>query len=110
MLPNVGRVVVELINSVLAPVPGFARGYTIIGVLAGAFWVIGLLGNEDSDDPLAQVFQGINNTGSTITQIAELIVLKCSKSRCSGLETVVDIFDGTFEGELAGLAVPAARA
>jgi hypothetical protein len=40
----------------------------------------------------------------------DLVVLKRSKSRISSPKSVINTFDGTFEGELAELAVPAAGA
>lgn len=71
MLPNIIQVIVEFINSVLAPVPGFARGYVVFGALVAAFWVLGIFGDDDPDDPLDQIFQGISKTRFGLSQATE---------------------------------------
>lgn len=70
MLPNIIGVVTEFINSVLAPVPEFARGYVILFAAAAGFWVIGM-GGEPTDDTLDQMIQGIGITKSGLNRFAD---------------------------------------
>jgi hypothetical protein len=70
MLSNIIQPLTEFINSVLAPVPPFARGYVLLFTVVAAFWVLGMAG-DDTDDVLEQVVQGIGVTRSGLNRFAE---------------------------------------
>lgn len=63
MLPKITGIITEFINSVLAPVPGFARGYVLLLAAAAGFWVLGI-GGESPNDAFDQIVEGIGVTKS----------------------------------------------
>lgn len=71
MLPNITQIITEFINSVLAPVPPFARGYVLFFAAAAAFWVLGM-GGDDTDDAFEQIIQGIGVTTSSLNRFADV--------------------------------------
>lgn len=91
MLPNIIGIVSEFINSVLAPVPGFARGYVILFAAAAGFWVIGM-GGESTDDTLDQMIQGIGITKSGLSRFADAsapILVSCAVFGGKAIATTV---------------------
>ena len=67
MILNKIELVVDFINSILAPIPGFARGYVVIFAFGVAFWMLGAFG-ESSDDEIGQIRQGVRMTSSGLNQ------------------------------------------
>jgi hypothetical protein len=67
MLPNIIGIVSEFVDSVLAPVPGFARGYVILLAAAAGFWILGM-GRESTDDAFDQMIEGIGVTRSGLNR------------------------------------------
>jgi hypothetical protein len=70
MQPNIIQVITEFTNSVLAPVPPFARGYVLVFAAAAPFWVLGM-GGDDTEYAFEQILQGIGVTTSFLNRFAK---------------------------------------
>jgi hypothetical protein len=71
MIPNPIQMLTEFVNSVLSPIPGFARGYVVIIGFGAFFWALGSLSEDSADDVFGQVGQGVSLTSSGVSRVVE---------------------------------------
>ncbi|QLG63327.1 hypothetical protein [Halorarum salinum] len=91
MIPNPVQAIADFINSALAPIPGFARGYVVILGLGAVFWALGAFTEESSDDAIGQIRQGISVSSSGLNRFAEVSAPLVSSGTMVGGKTLASV-------------------
>lgn len=59
MIPNPIDILASFFQSLLAPIPSFARSYVVVGTVVGILYILGFLSDGDSDGTIEQMSEGI---------------------------------------------------
>lgn len=98
MIPNPVQAITDLINSALAPIPGFARGYVVILGLGAVFWALGAFAEEPSDDAIGKIGQGIGVTSSGLNRFAEVSAPLVASGAMVGGRTLASVTSSVGRG------------
>lgn len=98
MTPNPVRPIIDIINSVLAPIPEFARIYVVVFGLLAFFWALGALVEEPSDDGFDQVGQGFRVVSAGFNRVAEFSKPLVASGVTLGRRTIVSVSSSVGRG------------